>query len=258
MALLEIKELSKEFGGLRAMHNVSFDVREGEIVSVIGPNGAGKTTLFNCLTGYLKTDHGETYFSGENITGKKTYQINYLGIARTFQQIRLFLNLTIMENMLIGMHSKTKTDIFSSIIRPKWVHEEEVESKKRVLEILDLFQERLLPRVNQKAMMLSYANRRRLELARALASDPKLLLLDEPVVGMNPYETQITIDTLFKIRDMGHTILVIEHDMRLVMSSSDRIVVLDHGEKIAEGNPEEIQNNELVVEAYMGRVSKHA
>lgn len=258
MGLLEIRDIEKDFGGLIALRNVSFDVNEGEIVSVIGPNGAGKTTLFNCLTGYIKPDKGDVHFLEKNITGFDPYEVNYLGMARTFQQIRLFMNLTIMENMLIGMHSRIKAGVFQALLKPRWVQDEEAAARAKVLEILELFQERLLPRLDQQAKMLSYANRRRLEIARALASEPKLMLLDEPAAGMNPRETQLATDLIGQLRDMGHTILLIEHDMRLVMSISDRVIVLDHGEKIAEGTPEEIQNNEQVIEAYMGRVAKNA
>lgn len=258
MALLEIRNIEKDFGGLIALNNVSFDIHEGEIVSVIGPNGAGKTTLFNCLTGYIKPDKGHVHFSSKNVTGLAPHEINALGMARTFQQIRLFMNLTLMENVLIGMHSRTRAGVFPALLRPAWVRAEETAARAKVVEILGLFQERLLPRLEQQARMLSYANRRRLEIARALASDPKLMLLDEPAAGMNPHETQLATDLIGQLREMGRTILLIEHDMRLVMAISDRVIVLDHGEKIAEGAPQEIQQNEQVIEAYMGRVVKHA
>lgn len=258
MALLEIRNIEKDFGGLIALNNVSFDVHTGEIVSVIGPNGAGKTTLFNCLTGYTKPDKGEVYFTGKNITGFDPHEVNELGMARTFQQIRLFMNLTIMENVLIGMHARTRAGVFAALLRPAWVRAEEATARSKVIDILGLFQERLLPRLDQQARMLSYANRRRLEIARALASDPKLMLLDEPAAGMNPHETQLATDLIGQLRKMGHTILLIEHDMRLVMTISDRVIVLDHGEKIAEGASQEIQQNEQVIEAYMGRVAQHA
>jgi ABC-type branched-subunit amino acid transport system ATPase component len=256
--LLKVAELAKEFGGLKALSDVSFTVNKGEIVSLIGPNGAGKTTLFNCLTGNLQPNRGRIVFDEKEITGMAPHQINYCGIARTFQHIRLFPNLSVMENVLIGMHSRTHTNILAALLRPGWVREEELNSRAKVLQILGLFQERLVPRIDQPAKMLSYANRRRLEIARALASDPKLLLLDEPAAGMNPHETGLTTDLIRKLRDLGHTILLIEHDMRLVMSISDKVIVLDHGEKIAEGIPTEIQNNERVVEAYMGRRVCHA
>ncbi len=258
MNLLEITGIEKDFGGLIALNDVSFAVHEGEIVSVIGPNGAGKTTLFNCLTGYSKPDKGQVLFSGEDITGCAPHEVNERGMARTFQQIRLFMDLTIMENLLIGMHARMKAGVFHALLKPLWVRDEEAAARAKVLEILGLFQERLLPRLDQQAKMLSYANRRRLEIARALASEPKLMLLDEPAAGMNPSETQLATDLIGQLRDMGHTILLIEHDMRLVMSISDRVIVLDHGEKIAEGTPEAVQNNEQVIEAYMGRVAKHA
>lgn len=258
MNLLEITGIEKDFGGLIALHNVSFTVQEGEIVSVIGPNGAGKTTLFNCLTGYTKPDKGQVLFCGEDMTGCAPHDVNERGVARTFQQIRLFMDLTIMENLLIGMHARMRAGVLHALLKPQWVRDEEAAARAKARDILGLFQERLLPRQKQKAKMLSYANRRRLEIARALASEPKLMLLDEPAAGMNPRETQLATDLIGQLRGMGHTILLIEHDMRLVMSISDRVIVLDHGEKIAEGTPEEVQKNEQVVEAYMGRVAKHA
>ncbi len=251
--LLEVRNLRKTFGGLTAVNDVSLTVGAGEVVSVIGPNGAGKTTLFNCLTKFEIPEEGHVTLEGRDITHLPTHAINEAGIARTFQQIRLFLNLTIMENVLIGMHARTRTDLLGALLRPRWVIEEERAAEERVKEIVARFQNRLLPRLDQKASVLSYANRRRLEIARALASDPRLLLLDEPAAGMNPHETQLVTDLIGQLRSEGYTIILIEHDMRVVMTISDRVVVMDHGAKIAEGTPREIQRNAQVLEAYMGR-----
>jgi ABC-type branched-subunit amino acid transport system ATPase component len=252
MVLLEVKAVTKEFGGLAALSDVAFGIAGGEIISLIGPNGAGKTTLFNCITGTLPPDRGEIRFNGESLIGLKPHQVARKGVARTFQHIRLFNQLSVLENVMVGNDHRGRTGIFSALVRPPWVAREERANRQKCLDVLSLFGERLLPRLDQPARMLSYANRRRLEIARALVSEPRLLLLDEPTAGMNPHETRQVVALIQQIRDRGHTVLVIEHKMKVVMAVSDRIVVLDHGEKIAEGPPEVIARNPAVVEAYMG------
>lgn len=258
MALLEIRYVTKAFGGLYALKDVTFDICEGEILSLIGPNGAGKSTLFNCINGFLPLDSGDISFQQKSIKRLSPDQIASMGIGRTFQMSRPFYKMTILENVIMGQHAHLRTGILSALIRPKWVKREEMRAREKGLEILNLFQERLLPRINDLAQSLSYANRRRLEIARALAQEPNLLLLDEPTAGMNPRETEQIIQLIRKIRDTGMTIMVIEHDMKVIQGLSDRVVVLDHGEKIAEGPYEEIYHNEDVIQAYMGRRYKHA
>ena len=257
MTLLEISEVTKDFGGLEALSRVSMQINDGEIISLIGPNGAGKTTLFNCITGTIPPTFGSIRFQGENLLGLKPHVVARKGIARTFQHIRIFNRMSVLDNVMVGNDYKSRSGIMSALLRLPHVSREEKASRERCLKVLSLFGERLLPRLSQTADMLSYANRRRLEIARALVSEPKLLLLDEPTAGMNPHETQGIIDLIRQIRDQGHTVLVIEHKMKVVMTVSDRIVVLDHGEKIAEGTPDEIANSQKVIEAYMGG-RKHA
>ena len=255
MALLECRGLTKSFGGLAALQDLDLEVSPGEIVSVIGPNGAGKTTLFNVITGIYEPDQGEVWFNGHNITGLKPNQITKLGIARTFQTVHLFPNMTVLENAMVGQHCRTRAGLFASILRLPWQRAEEERVRAKARQALAFFGPRLTGyREDQPASMLSYANRRRLEIARALATEPKLLLLDEPTAGMNPVETQELTRLIGKMRDeLGLTILVIEHDMRVVKGVSDRVVALDHGRKIAEGSYEEVAHDERVIEAYLGR-----
>ncbi|MGZ8629676.1 MAG: ABC transporter ATP-binding protein [Actinomycetota bacterium] len=254
-ALLEVEGVTKRFGGLSALNDLSFRVGEGEIVSIIGPNGAGKSTVFNVITGLYPPDEGDVRLRGESVVGLAPNRITRAGIARTFQTVHLFPNMTVLENAMVGQHCRSKAGVFGSIVRTPSVRREEDGIRVRAEESLEFFGSRLAGyRQDQPAFMLSYANRRRLEMARALATDPALMLLDEPTAGMNPRETLELRDHIVRMRDqLGLTVLVIEHDMRVVKGVSDRVVACDYGRKIAEGTYEEVANDEQVVEAYLGR-----
>ncbi|MGD0715567.1 MAG: ABC transporter ATP-binding protein [Gaiellaceae bacterium] len=249
--MLQTLALRKEFGGLVAVADVSFEVPEGSIVSLIGPNGAGKTTFFNMLTGVYKPTAGRVIFAGEDLTGKPPHAFTQRGIGRTFQNIRLFKNMTALENVLVGMHVRLKGSLVEAILRTPRVRHEEAEARARARELLEF--SGLRRKDEEIGRNLSYGDQRRLEVARALATQPKLLLLDEPTAGMNPQETLEFTGFVGRLRaERGLTVLLIEHDMRVVMGISDRVTVLDYGEKIAEGTPQEIQKNERVIEAYLG------
>jgi ABC-type branched-subunit amino acid transport system ATPase component len=252
--LLELQRASLAFGGLHAVHDLDLDVREGEIVSVIGPNGAGKTTIFNLITGVYTPTAGDIRFAGESIAGLRPYQITRRGIARTFQSLRLFLNMTVKENVKAATYGHTKAMPWESILRTPRARREEREVNALAEDVLSFFGDRLMGyRWEQPAYVLSYANRRRLEIARALAARPRLLLLDEPAAGMNPNETHEITELIGRLRDERElTILVIEHDMHVVEGISDRVVALDHGEKITEGSFDQCATHPRVVEAYLG------
>ena len=253
-SLLELKGISKAFGGLQVIDGLDLHVDEGEIVSVIGPNGAGKTTLFNLVTGVYRPDHGEILLDGRSLVGLPPHKITQRGVARTFQTLRLFLNMTVKENVMAAAYGRTKAGVVRSILRTPGMRREEREIGELAEEKLSFFGQRLMGyRWDQPAYSLSYANRRRLEIARATATGARLLLLDEPAAGMNPSETHEITELIAKLRtDGGYTILVIEHDMHVVEGISDRVVALDHGLKIAEGTFEEVATNPRVVEAYLG------
>lgn len=251
--LLEVVNVSKWFGGVRAVSDVSFAIERGSIVSLIGPNGAGKTTVFNIVSGFYKPDTGRIIFEGRDITNIKVYECAKIGIARTFQNIRLFYNMTVLENVMVGRHVRSKSGLssfFDAILRTKDFHSTEKEIEEKSFEYLKMLG--LESYVNTIAKNLPYGLQRKLEIARALATEPKLLLLDEPTAGMTYREVNEIMEIISKIRDMGITVFLIEHQMMLVMGISDKVIVLDHGEKIAEGTPEEVKNNQKVIDAYLG------
>jgi ABC-type branched-subunit amino acid transport system ATPase component len=254
MPLFECIELSKAFGGLQAVDDLTFHVNQHEIVSIIGPNGAGKTTVFNLISGFYRPDTGLITLDGDDITGLPSHLITKKGIARTFQNVRLFFNMSIMENVLVGQHTRAKGGVFGAIVRTPGYKREQERARETALKQLSFFGTRLAGyRQNQPANVLSYANRRRLEIARAMATEPKLLLLDEPAAGMNPRETLEMADNIRRLRDeRGFTILAIEHDMKVVGGISDRVIAMDYGKKIAEGSYKEVTDNPLVIEAYLG------
>jgi branched-chain amino acid transport system ATP-binding protein len=254
MPLLELDNVSKHFGGLKVVTNLSFGIEQGEILSLIGPNGAGKTTVLNLITGLYQTDSGSIRFDGKPLSGREMHHITRLGIARTFQNLRLFLNMSVIENVMSAAYGRTHANWLQVILRTPGFRQEEARIRQLAEEKLAFFGERLVGyRHDQAAYSLSYANRRRLEIARAMMTEPKLLLLDEPAAGMNPNETLEVTELIGKLRDeLGLTIILIEHDMSVVGGISDRVIALDHGEKIAEGSYEAVATDPLVIEAYLG------
>ena len=249
--ILRTENVTQRFGGLVAVNDVSFELHKGEIVGIIGPNGAGKTTFFNDITGMYTPTEGKVFFKDTDITGKKPYEITALGMARTFQNIRLFYRMTALENVMVGMHTSTKANLIDCILRTPHHRRTEKEAEKRALEVLELTG--LSEHKYDYATSLPYGLQRRLEIARAMATNPEVLLFDEPAAGMNEAETSDLMEFIRQLQGMGYSILLIEHDMRLVMNICERLYVLDHGNLIAQGKPEDIKSNQQVIEAYLGK-----
>jgi branched-chain amino acid transport system ATP-binding protein len=254
MAELLLTNITMKFGGLLAVDSLDLEVPSGKILSLIGPNGAGKTTVFNLITGVYKPTEGTITYNGETLNGLHSNKVVSRGIARTFQNIRLFSFMTVLENVQVGLHCRTKSGAIRALLNTPFLVREEREIEEKAMAVLEFLG--LADFRNDYASNLAYGNQRRLEIARALATEPGTLLLDEPAAGMNPKETADLMELILKIRDTGLDIFLVEHDMRLVMGISDRIAVLDYGQKIAEGTPKEIQNNETVIEAYLGSGGK--
>jgi len=253
--ILDARNVSKHFGGIKAVEGVSFRIKGNSITSIIGPNGAGKTTLFNCLTGITKPSAGEIHFRDRDISGLPPYEVAKLGIARTFQNIRIFPDMSVIENVMVAQHARIRYGLVSSIIRNNKFRSRESTIRGKAYEFLALAG--LEEFAGSLAGNLPYGSRRRLEVARALATEPEIVLLDEPTAGMNPSETQDVMLLIKKIQELGKTVIIIEHDMHLVMGISDWIIVLDHGVKIAEGTPLSVKSDQLVIEAYLGRETAH-
>ena len=254
--MLDVKDVTVRFGGLVALKGISLQVPAGGVVAVIGPNGSGKSTLFNVITGMVSASGGSVTLRGRELLGLKPHEILRRGVARTFQNIRVFPPLSVLDNILIGRHARLRTGVLGAVLRTPAARREEAGANGAVLDIVDMFGNRLAPRIAQAVQGLSYANRRRVEIARALASRPQILLLDEPTAGMNPAETLELAEQIKSLHGLGLTVLIIEHKLDVVTQLADTVVVLDHGEKIAEGKPEEVRRNEQVLTAYLGRAAR--